>query len=60
MAMRGSSCILRDKAGRSMEDGLASELADCYQNQGSRLRKKMTRIAWQRPIKPLLITSGNE
>ena len=29
-----------EKAGRSMEDGLASELADCYQNQGATIKKK--------------------
>ncbi len=28
------------KAGRSMEEGLASELADCYQNQGATIKKK--------------------
>lgn len=30
----------RDKAGRSMEDGLATELADCLQNQGATIKKK--------------------
>ncbi len=30
----------RKKAGRSMEDGLASELIDCYQNQGTTIKKK--------------------
>lgn len=30
----------REKAGRSMEDGLAGELADCYQNQGATIKKK--------------------
>ena len=30
----------REKAGRSMEEGLASELADCYQNQGATIKKK--------------------
>jgi len=30
----------QEKAGRSMEDGLASELADCYQNQGTTIKKK--------------------
>jgi small subunit ribosomal protein S7 len=30
----------REKAGRSMEDGLANELADCFQNQGTTIKKK--------------------
>lgn len=30
----------RAKAGRSMEDGLAGELSDCYNNQGSTIKKK--------------------
>lgn len=30
----------REKAGRSMEEGLAMELIDCYQNQGSTIKKK--------------------
>lgn len=30
----------RAKAGRSMEDGLASELADCFNNQGTTIKKK--------------------
>src|ERR1700730_11416575 len=28
------------KAGRSMEDGLSSELADCFHNQGATIKKK--------------------
>lgn len=30
----------QDKAGRSMIDGLAMELVDCYQNQGATIKKK--------------------
>lgn len=30
----------RNKTGRSMEEGLASELADCFNNQGSTIKKK--------------------
>ena len=30
----------RAKTGRSMEDGLAGELADCFNNQGSTIKKK--------------------
>lgn len=30
----------RAKAGRSMEEGLASELADCFNNQGTTIKKK--------------------
>ena len=30
----------RAKPGRSMEDGLASELADCFNNQGTTIKKK--------------------
>lgn len=40
MAMAWIIQFSRDKAGRSMEDGLASELADCFQNQGSTIKKK--------------------
>ncbi|HSW86150.1 MAG TPA: 30S ribosomal protein S7 [Rhabdochlamydiaceae bacterium] len=40
MAMRWIISHARDKAGRSMEDGLANELADCYQNQGTTIKKK--------------------
>jgi small subunit ribosomal protein S7 len=28
------------KAGRSMEEGLAGELADCYNSQGATIKKK--------------------
>lgn len=30
----------RAKAGRSMEEGLAGELADCFNNQGTTIKKK--------------------
>jgi small subunit ribosomal protein S7 len=30
----------REKAGRSMEDALATELVDCFQNQGATIKKK--------------------
>lgn len=30
----------RNKAGRSMEDGLAAELSDCFNNQGTTIKKK--------------------
>jgi small subunit ribosomal protein S7 len=40
MAMQWIINFSRDKAGRSMEDGLESELADCYQSQGSTIKKK--------------------
>lgn len=40
MAMAWIITFARDKAGRSMEDGLAQELADCYQNQGATIKKK--------------------
>jgi small subunit ribosomal protein S7 len=30
----------REKAGRSMEEALATELIDCFQNQGSTIKKK--------------------
>lgn len=30
----------REKVGRSMTDGLAQELADCFQNQGTTIKKK--------------------
>ena len=40
MAMKWIITHAREKAGRSMEEGLASELADCYQNQGTTIKKK--------------------
>ena len=40
MAMQWIIKYARDKAGRSMEDGLAAELIDCFQNQGSTIKKK--------------------
>lgn len=40
MAMGWIITHARDKAGRSMEDGLAMELADCFQHQGTTIKKK--------------------
>lgn len=40
MAMKWIIDFSRAKAGRSMEDGLSAELADCFQNQGSTIKKK--------------------
>ncbi len=40
MAMRWIIAHSRGRAGRSMEDALASELADCYNNQGTTIKKK--------------------
>ena len=40
MAMGWIITHSRDKAGRSMHEALASELADCYTNQGSTIKKK--------------------
>ncbi|NGX37630.1 MAG: 30S ribosomal protein S7 [Chlamydiae bacterium] len=40
MAMRWIIRYSRDKVGRTMVDGLSQELADCYQNQGSTIKKK--------------------
>lgn len=40
MAMRWIINYSRSKAGRSMVDGLSGELADCYNNQGSTIKKK--------------------
>ncbi len=40
MAMRWIIKYSRDKSGRSMLEGLASELADCFQNQGATIKKK--------------------
>lgn len=39
-AMRWIVQFSRAKAGRSMEDALAIELADCYNNQGTTIKKK--------------------
>jgi small subunit ribosomal protein S7 len=40
LAMRWIIKHSRAKPGRSMEDGLAGELADCYVNQGTTIKKK--------------------
>jgi small subunit ribosomal protein S7 len=40
MAMRWIILHSRTKAGRSMEDGLSSELTDCFNNQGATIKKK--------------------
>jgi len=40
MAMQWIIRFAREKAGRSMEEGLAMELSDCFQNQGSTIKKK--------------------
>lgn len=40
MAMRWIISHSRGKPGRSMEDALATELADCYNNQGTTIKKK--------------------
>lgn len=40
MAMRWIIIHSRGKAGRSMEDALAGELADCFNNQGTTIKKK--------------------
>jgi len=40
MAMRWIIKHSRSKVGRSMTDGLAQELADCYSNQGTTIKKK--------------------
>jgi small subunit ribosomal protein S7 len=40
MAMQWIINFARAKPGRSMIEGLASELVDCYNNQGSTIKKK--------------------
>lgn len=40
MAMQRIIMYSRAKPGRSMEDALASELADCFNNQGATIKKK--------------------
>ncbi len=40
MAMQWIINYSREKAGRSMEEGLAAELSDCFMNQGSTIKKK--------------------
>lgn len=40
LAMKWIISNSREKAGRSMEDGLAQELTDCFNNQGSTIKKK--------------------
>lgn len=40
MAMRWIIGHSRGKSGRSMEEALASELTDCYNNQGTTIKKK--------------------
>ncbi len=40
MAMRWIIAHSRGKAGRSMEDALSGELTDCFNNQGTTIKKK--------------------
>jgi small subunit ribosomal protein S7 len=40
MAMRWIIAHARAKTGRSMEDGLSNELVDCFNNQGTTIKKK--------------------
>lgn len=40
MAMRWIIAHSRSKSGRSMEEALAGELTDCYNNQGTTIKKK--------------------
>ena len=40
MAMKWIIQFSNEKVGRSMEEGLAQELADCFNNQGSSIKKK--------------------
>lgn len=40
LAMKWIITYAQEKAGRSMEEGLATELADCYNNQGASIKKK--------------------
>jgi small subunit ribosomal protein S7 len=40
MAMRWIILYSSTKSGRSMEEGLAGELADCFNNQGATIKKK--------------------
>ena len=40
MAMQWIINFSRAKVGRSMEDGLAAELSDCFMSQGSTIKKK--------------------
>jgi small subunit ribosomal protein S7 len=40
LAMKWIIDFSRAKPGKSMTDGLAMELSDCYQNQGSSIKKK--------------------
>jgi small subunit ribosomal protein S7 len=40
LAMRWIINHSRSKVGRSMEEGLATELADCYSSQGTTIKKK--------------------
>lgn len=40
MAMKWIIMHSHAKVGRSMEEGLAGELADCYNNQGATIKKK--------------------
>lgn len=40
MAMKWIITYAQEKVGKSMVDGLAQELTDCYNNQGSSIKKK--------------------
>ncbi|NGX49446.1 MAG: 30S ribosomal protein S7 [Candidatus Anoxychlamydiales bacterium] len=40
LATRWIITFAKSKVGRTMKDGLATELSDCYNNQGSTIKKK--------------------
>ena len=58
MAMKWIITSARQKAGRSMADGLATELSDCFNNQGTTIKRKTTLTAWLKQTKLLPTTNG--
>jgi small subunit ribosomal protein S7 len=58
MAMKWIIQYAQEKVGRSMEEGLAQELADCLTIKAPLSRKKTTFTKWPKRTKLLPITNG--
>ena len=59
LALRWIIDASRKRKDKKMADKLFNEIYDAYQNKGSAIKKKKTRIRWQSQIKLLLISGGN-
>ena len=58
LALRWLIDASRKRKDKTMSDKLFNEIFDAYNNKGSSIKKKRTRIKWQSQIKLLLIIGG--